>query len=730
MATVADMSSDQLVRAITEGNKELIRQLGGGSNRPMSSSSNSVIDVTPLTNKMGAVFGVTDQLVNNFGRLAQGSMTAGDALGIFTGVISKTVPGFGAALGGMTTGVYETGNIFNESLKTASKSGAYWGNDLGKYSEQITGARMTMDEMNAAVAKSGTSMNQLGLNMDQAMTRYAYMAKSMQELDITTVLERTGIGIDEFNTSLQQNISTRKLSDFNELATQKKVIDSTIALVTIQDDLSRLTGLSRDQQRDDLKRVTEKVTVTAAMMQMDEDQKSQFLATISQLRELGPGVQDLAAEIATGGVRTKEGSEKLAAMGTAAASFQEAIRMQSSTDPAERAKSSDALKIAMAEITANQKSSTYLDQVRLGAGAVTDAMGKQLQENAGLGARTSAEYTAAKLGKTVAEVEAMEANAKKASRLGVTPEGTPAAGAETARAYNEANRAIKDVAAGTGVVFSELNTEGGKLLRTVTGFNDLYKVRTQSDMAETIKSPVTAVTDVIANPLPWLKRKNGSLGETGQFIEDFGTETPTLLHGKEGVITEDQFKGLADYFTKSTTNLGINTEIKDQKGSNPVTGLMDQINSSFNNIKIDPIQEQETPINGMIDQVSNWFSSGVTELDTFVSKLTASSNQTDESLQNLTSQQTKVASEVGQTSPTIADFEKLVTQMYVTPAETSTKPEATVESKDTVSMSDLKDELVQLNKSIKELITHTNTVSDNISSQTRATKSLSGNRLL
>ena len=736
MATVGDMSPDQLVSAIKEGNKDLISQLGlksssggssfGGGGGGGGGSGFSMPGFSSLS-------GVTDSLITNFGKLAQGSMSAGEALGAFTGVIAKAVPGFGDVFKSLADGVYEQGNIFNESLKDASKSGAYWGNDLGKYGEQVTGARMTLSEMNEAVKKNGSSMNQLGLNMDQSMTRYAKMAKDLQETDIAAVLQRTGMTAEEFNSMLQDNVANRKMIDFNDEKARKGTIDSTIALATEMDDLARLTGKSRDQQREDLKKQTSDAQSQAMLRQMSAEQQSSYLQTQTELGAFGEDVQSLGKEIATGGVRTKEGAEKLAAMGPAAASFQEAMKLRTSTDPADRARSDAAMKQFKDELMAYQKSSAFLDQVRLGAGPVSEAMGRQMIGNVAMGPGVAAEHEAEATGKSVDEIAAMEAKAKKESRLGITPEGAPAEGVQTARAMNEANRAMKDISAGVGSTFKGLNDEGGKLLQTIKGYNDLFSVRKQEDVAKTIKSPVTAVTDMVSSPIPWKHRKNGTLGSTGQFMEDFGSETPALLHGKEGVITEEQFKGLADYFTKSTSKLGINTNDKEKtpiENTIEPKGFMDQITASFENIGKNVGITAENPVTGMMDQISKMFNTSKSDIDAIVNDITSSSKRTEEGLQQLTSQQTSVASDVGQTSPTIADLEKIFTQVNVSPAESTPSEVASAEPKvETTSMTDLKEELVQLNKSIKELITHTHTVADNVNMQTRVTKSLSGNRL-
>jgi lysozyme len=63
----------------------------------------------------------------------------------------------------------------------------------------------------------------------------------------------------------------------------------------------------------------------------------------------------------------------------------------------------------------------------------------------------------------------------------------------------------------------------------------------------------------VASETEYLKsqgRAGGSLGATGKLIEDFGAGTPMMLHGREGVITEDQLNKFAEQAMGMSGNFG------------------------------------------------------------------------------------------------------------------------------------------------------------------------------
>lgn len=82
-----------------------------------------------------------------------------------------------------------------------------------------------------------------------------------------------------------------------------------------------------------------------------------------------------------------------------------------------------------------------------------------------------------------------------------------------------------------------------------------------------------------------VERATGSLGTVGKLIEDFGPGTPAILHGREGVVTEDQMKsiikqaGAMGSVTGTTATDTASTDTKNyQKKVKESSDLLDEQN--------------------------------------------------------------------------------------------------------------------------------------------------------
>jgi hypothetical protein len=118
---------------------------------------------------------------------------------------------------------------------------------------------------------------------------------------------------------------------------------------------------------------------------------------------------------------------------------------------------------------------------------------------------------------------------------------------------------------------AERAAQGGTLGTTVRTASDLSTAAANAFEATTatIKENLIVTGNLQINGgtnIPG--RATGSIGETGNIVEDFGAGTLTMLHGKESVLTEDQLKELA---TGAKTD-GVTGAITQLKSALPKPG--------------------------------------------------------------------------------------------------------------------------------------------------------------
>lgn len=283
-----------------------------------------------------------------------------------------------------------------------------------------------------------------------------------------------------------------------------------------------------------------------------------------------------------------------------------------SGDPARKAAAEAQYKAAVAQVAAVQGSETYLNILAQNTGKFTDAGVEMssTSQNYRLGLEKVAQEMKldvtkpADVAKAKEELERRVKNAQK----GLDEAGNPIAGANVTAVGVEGAARLKDASAALWKLAETSNTQLGQsrevliLLRelanrkvidgketssreriipglseadralaagtlskdlpvilknsVIEGFNSVYgpgkeilvnmaKVAGQS-ATDFFKSLTGAATKEV--PPATEGRAGGSLGAVGKFIEDWGNETLVRLHGKEGVITENQLGSLIGGF--------------------------------------------------------------------------------------------------------------------------------------------------------------------------------------
>jgi hypothetical protein len=235
---------------------------------------------------------------------------------------------------------------------------------------------------------------------------------------------------------------------------------------------------------------TKKPGVMLAMMQMDQDQKNNFLKTQSQISSLGPSVQSLASEIVTGGVRTKEGIATMTALGPAGEELQRAVKMQQGlskdASDADKLRAKEAVDMATAKVNERIASKEYAQIANTATGETASQMLKIAGENKGVQTQMAAVAEAggdlAKAQKAqVAEAQArikgdkVDENGKPVTVKGPDGKETRVAdeGTFIARSLNEANSRAIIQANGLAINFEKVNNNASKFNTVLEGFVNL-----------------------------------------------------------------------------------------------------------------------------------------------------------------------------------------------------------------------------------------------------------------
>jgi hypothetical protein len=563
-------TEEQLLASSLETNR-LLRGGGGGGYSGGGGSSVSGMGGSISSAALSGLNSAAQSAVVGLGRLSSGTATAGDALGVFSSAISA-IPGIGGTLGKIVQTLGEGVINVNNTMKETGKYGVTMGQNIGEFNSAVLGARMTMPEFQEQIRKNSLAISGLGSTMDRAAANYLTFTKGLQESKFVEQMKLAGVTAQEVSEIGLTSLANKRGVDMSTEKAQQDAMTAAIELAAQMNETSRITGKSREAMQSEVKARSESAVIKASIALLGPEAQAQYTNMTAKLAGLGSSVTDVADEITSGGIRTKEGAAKLAAMGPAAAVFQSAVKAQMNAKTVEEKKAaSDQMDRAKLAITEYQRTTEFLEMVKTGVGSAADAaraqytgnleaasaLAKKAEEATRLANATPG--TPGAVPKTAAQLAA-----EQKAEVSVTKEAAPEAA--LSRTINAVDRTFKDVSAGIGLSTKEMNSN---IANSSAAFKQLYTTgmlapKSQEDTLKKGKEivglgpkgfgvapsptytnaalPSTGI-DASGNILPvdkTVKRATGSLGATGGLLEDFGKGTPAILHGKEGVVTEKQ----------------------------------------------------------------------------------------------------------------------------------------------------------------------------------------------
>ena len=304
-------------------------------------------------------------LTNAATKFGQGTYAAQDAVAQATSALGH-VPGISGAVAGSFKQVADAGLTVNKQLNDAGSVGAGFGNRLGEAAESVLGARMTFQDY-ADTMKRGTPMiTGFGGNVNQSAKTLLALDQQLQETQIARTLVESGVSQKEINESNLVFLNrTRNLNLLNTEQNQR-LIESSSKFAEQLDISARLYGKSREEQLKDVKAQQDKAEVQAALSRKSIDEQLAFAATQQKIGTMGKAYMDMASEItAYGTVMSEEGNALKSALGDSGQELEDAILQRNAATNAKDIQAADArLEAAKRAVAIRQTENSFLDIVQ------------------------------------------------------------------------------------------------------------------------------------------------------------------------------------------------------------------------------------------------------------------------------------------------------------------------------------------------------------------------------
>lgn len=507
-----------------------------------------------------------NSLTDLFGKLAAGSLSTGDAFD----AVSKGMNKFGTATGAVGDIFNQLGKAaiaVNDTLKETGRYGVTFGNDLGLANQAIKDAHLTLGEFADVVGSGSQYMAGLSSTMDKSAKAYLAVLSDVTTSEVGRDLRAMGMSAKEMAEITQLSMSRKRIYDKLDEDAKVQLVKEATRMAEEFAFISEVTGKNRKQLIDEQRKAMESTEVLAATLQYGPKFKADLDRATT---ELSPLLKRVVAEEATGGVRTEEGMSAAVSMGPAyTVAKQLAQAVKEGADPEKIKELQIKLQAANAENIEKQASATRI------MGDSYESHGKNLQENYGyVQAIAEKQEEMRAKGQEISKEEAHRLLEKegKLKAAGRKEDGTVDEGAITGRAINQIDYLGKVAGSVAGEGLKQLNDRLGHAAKdSIPAFekalNDFatgrQAIRKGQELGEDLVQGIkdfkgkgwkseeeeAAAEKERKKNLP--KFEDGTFGVTGKHIKDFGQGTEVELHGKEAVLTEEQFKNLYRFFKDS-----------------------------------------------------------------------------------------------------------------------------------------------------------------------------------
>jgi hypothetical protein len=214
-----------------------------------------------------------------------------------------------------------------------SKTGANFGNDIVGMSAAASGTRMTLAEFGDVIKSNSGNFNGLGGNAAKGAENFAKLSKEMADSGVTDDLRMLGMTSKDINEVLAIQLAGQQTINMNDEGARKKAIASATALAFEMDQMSKLTGKSRTEQEEIMKKAQADMQAEAKLRLITMGKSEEEAAAIrdnyykqqkeAELRGQGQMFKEV---FATGTIQSEAAANQVAISGKEAEATMKAAR--------------------------------------------------------------------------------------------------------------------------------------------------------------------------------------------------------------------------------------------------------------------------------------------------------------------------------------------------------------------------------------------------------------------
>jgi len=503
----------------------------------------------------------------------------------------------------------EAGNITKETLKdfsdTAknslntfrdlSRTGSNFSNDLVGMSAAAARSRLDLDEFAQVVKDNGKYLTGMGGSVTRGTEAFAKLSDGFFKNNMDKELRNLGYSSKELNEVLAMQASIQKFTNAADEKSSADARNSAAEMAREMDMMAKLTGKSRQEQMEIMQknRVDGQVEAKLRLMTMGKTEeearkiRTDAMAALKQAEIEGRG--QMAKELfATGTLISEEATNQFATFGKAS---QATADQMSALGKGQFDAAKQFGERATAEMLRNQQDPTLLLQATLGeaGGPIGKTMIKNIETMMPFNDSVQATAKSMNVLMTTQDDYAKVLKAARVeiekSRSGLDKQGGFVGG--TVAGATAVERTVQDIRAGVAGAVMTRNQKGESISQEASragqyavegaerlaggkegNVQSIIEGRARQGLMSQGQQggPIGGVTNAALNvatkavnvtgdtfvsisgkinSMAVGGRSSGSLGATGKLIEDFGEGTLSILHGREGVVTEEQMKNLA-----------------------------------------------------------------------------------------------------------------------------------------------------------------------------------------